>query len=77
MRSILSAEVPTLHGSLVAFTFGDCLHINELSDIEMAGAQQVANGQEVLWSDFEFCEVSLRRKVVFEEVSCLGFSEIL
>ncbi len=77
MRGILSAEVPTLHGSLVTFTFGDGLHINELSDVEMAGAQQITNGQEVLWRNLEFCEVSLRRKVVLEEVSCLGFCEIL
>ena len=49
MSSTLTTEVPALHGTLVTLTLGDGLHINELPDVEVTGAQVVTNRKEILW----------------------------
>jgi len=80
MGRLLSAEIPSLHHTLLSFTLARCLHINELPQFEVAWAQQVPNRKQVLWSDPELRKVLLWRQPMFQEVTelrPLDFSEPL
>lgn len=71
MSSPLTAEVPTLHGTLITLTLRESLHINKLTDAEMARSQTIADREEILWCDHEFGQVLLRGQVEFQEMTCL------
>ena len=77
MRGVLTAEVPSLHRSLVALTLGDCLHIDELSNAEMSRTESIADRQEVLRSYRELYQLPLGREVILQEVACLRFGQVL
>ena len=76
MRGILTAEVPSLHGSLITLTLGDCLYINKLADAEVTRTHSITYWQEVLRGDWEFSQVTLRWQVVLEEMTCLGLAQV-
>jgi hypothetical protein len=44
VSSTLTAEVPSLHDTLITLTLGDSLDINELADAEVAWTKTVADG---------------------------------
>ena len=77
MRRTLSTKVPPLHGTLITLTLGDRLNIDELTDLEMSGAQAIANREEILWGHHELGQVSLWREVEFEKMTSLRLPQIL
>lgn len=77
MRGVLTAEVPSLHRSLVALTLRDCLHVDELSDAEVTWTESIAYRQEVLRSYRELYQLPLGRQIILQEVACLRFGQVL
>jgi hypothetical protein len=71
MRCKLHREVPALDHTLCALSFACGLHIDELANLEMSRSEAVPDGQKVLRTDFELCQVSLSRQVVLHEVANL------
>ena len=59
MRCTLTAEVPPLHCTLIAFSLGNCLDIYKLPDLEVARTQAITDWEKVLRCYRELSEVSL------------------
>eukprot|EP00356_Strombidium_inclinatum_P003814 CAMPEP_0170494144 /NCGR_PEP_ID=MMETSP0208-20121228/14474_1 /TAXON_ID=197538 /ORGANISM="Strombidium inclinatum, Strain S3" /LENGTH=164 /DNA_ID=CAMNT_0010770155 /DNA_START=376 /DNA_END=870 /DNA_ORIENTATION=+ len=77
MGGLLSTEVPSLHGSLETLTLADGLHVHELSDLEVEGSHEEADGQEALRRNGELSQVLLGRDAVLQEMANLGLSQLL
>jgi len=58
---ILHGEIPAFDGTLRALTFGDGLHVDVLAEGKVTGSEAIADGEEVLGSDFELVQVTLGR----------------
>ena len=53
------------------------MNIDELTDLEMSGAQAIANREKILWGNHELGQVSLWREVEFEKMTSLRLPQIL
>jgi hypothetical protein len=69
VRGLLATEVPLLHYALEAFTFRDGLHVDPLTDAEVARPQHEADRKHIFRRDLKLSQECLWRQSVFKEVT--------
>lgn len=77
VRRILHSETPSFNSSLKAFTFAGWDRVDKLSNFEVARSKAVTDWQEVFFWNFEFSNMSLRGKIIFQKMSNLGLVHFL
>ena len=80
MRSSLTTEVPSLHNTLVTFTFRNCLNVNELPRSEMPWPKHIPNWQKAFRGHFELGKMLLWWESILQKMPSawlLDFLEIL